>query len=114
MILVRLMVRPHLLEQIFQCIEPYEFDALMVRQVRGLKADSRSTCTSAGIESIELSGAMHAEMDFFIDEDACESLLESLRSKVACGSSDDCRIFCLHCAVFHPEAIRPMIQQVVF
>jgi nitrogen regulatory protein PII len=114
MILVRLMVRPHLLEQIFECIEPYELDALMVRQVRGLKADSRQSNLSLTPEVAGFSGMMHAELDFFIDEDSCESLLESLRSKVACGSSDDCRIFCLHCAVIDPVKSVPMAQKLKY
>ncbi|MFM7128573.1 MAG: hypothetical protein ACKO0V_04355 [bacterium] len=95
--LVRLMVRPHLLEQVFESLEPFDVDALTVRQVRGERAESRIFGFSGGFDTVGQVWPMHAEIDFFIDESQSESLLETLRLKMACGSSDDCRIFCLSC-----------------
>lgn len=95
--LVRLMVRPHLLEQVFDSLEPFDVEALTVRQVRGERAESRVFGLAAGADTAGQVWPMHAEIDFFIDQAQSESLLETLRLKMACGSSDDCRIFCLSC-----------------
>ncbi len=114
MILVRLMVRPHLLEKVFESLQPFELEAVTVRQVRGLKGDLSVRLMPDSWEPIDSSGLMHAEIDFFLDDLQSESLLETLQTKVACGSSDDCRIFCLHCAPCEAEPVSPTVQKLSY
>ena len=105
--LVRLTVRPHLLEEVLRAIESLEMDAMTLRQVRGLDTfDQERSVSSLGLLR-ESHSPMNIEVDLFIEDSLIDMLLKHLMEEVHGFRASDGKIYRIHCEPFATEKFNP-------